>query len=312
MDATDASDNVQNCCQRQRSGLLCIPPCPMQATPKKVVRNGLHVIGLAKLRHEVAKLPHPPADQPATVALHAPHGGQIIVVDGARVALLEQACPHQFCPLQVAAKERLLSCPCHGSLFDYSGKLLRGPAERSLRWHATRIDDDALLVDRRSGVLTHRNGRYLCHDDITAAAFAPPNPTHPCRSCDRFDGRRMHCQRRCGCPVGHNCFGNRATLRRLPHRCLAEATGPSGACSDRQRLHRLPRWASCCARQSLRPRARRCCCGYNSPIAPELGVAGNVHAMPQRRRHIVDRSSCCGRERPALATNAGGFADDCR
>ncbi len=43
---------------------------------------------------------------------------------------LSSVCTHLGC--SVRPSSRFLLCPCHGSTFDHSGKVLRGPAEKSL------------------------------------------------------------------------------------------------------------------------------------------------------------------------------------
>jgi len=43
---------------------------------------------------------------------------------------LSLICTHLGCTVTVT--EAALSCPCHGSLFDRQGKVLKGPADRSL------------------------------------------------------------------------------------------------------------------------------------------------------------------------------------
>jgi cytochrome b6-f complex iron-sulfur subunit len=43
---------------------------------------------------------------------------------------LYMQCTHKGCELNATSKR--LSCPCHGSEFDTSGKVLRGPAEKPL------------------------------------------------------------------------------------------------------------------------------------------------------------------------------------
>lgn len=43
---------------------------------------------------------------------------------------LSLICTHLGCTVIVS--EDALSCPCHGSVFDRQGKILKGPADRSL------------------------------------------------------------------------------------------------------------------------------------------------------------------------------------
>jgi Rieske Fe-S protein len=45
-----------------------------------------------------------------------------------QVLVLDARCTHQQCTVAVNADARELDCPCHGSRFDYDGKVLNGPA----------------------------------------------------------------------------------------------------------------------------------------------------------------------------------------
>jgi cytochrome b6-f complex iron-sulfur subunit len=67
-----------------------------------------------------------------------PHNGAL-VFQNERLALLRDdrglyalslICTHLGCTVIVSAHE--LSCPCHGSLFDRQGRVLKGPADRPL------------------------------------------------------------------------------------------------------------------------------------------------------------------------------------
>lgn len=50
---------------------------------------------------------------------------------GNYLSLSPRRCPHLGCALQWNAQERSWDCPCHGSRFDPSGKLLDTPAQKS-------------------------------------------------------------------------------------------------------------------------------------------------------------------------------------
>lgn len=79
-----------------------------------------------------------------------PHNGAL-VFSKERLALLRDVsglyalslvCTHLGCTVTVSAHE--LACPCHGSTFDRQGRVMQGPADRSLR----RFD-----VEERGGVV---------------------------------------------------------------------------------------------------------------------------------------------------------------
>ena len=41
-------------------------------------------------------------------------------------------CPHLGCQLEWNPDEKSWDCPCHGSRFDFRGRLLDGPAENGV------------------------------------------------------------------------------------------------------------------------------------------------------------------------------------
>lgn len=59
-------------------------------------------------------------------------GKIIAIVKGSSVVFLSSACTHLGCRIQLADQERLI-CPCHGSAFDYKGRVLKGPAIHPLQ-----------------------------------------------------------------------------------------------------------------------------------------------------------------------------------
>ena len=62
--------------------------------------------------------------------------------EGDTVYALDLVCTHLGCTVTVAGSG--LSCPCHGSRFDRQGRVLKGPADRTLR---------RLKVEERDGII---------------------------------------------------------------------------------------------------------------------------------------------------------------
>lgn len=66
------------------------------------------------------------------------HGG-IVTHEGKKIGIYKDEqghvyavkirCPHLGCQLSWNPDEKSWDCPCHGSRFDYRGKLLNGPAQ---------------------------------------------------------------------------------------------------------------------------------------------------------------------------------------
>ena len=91
------------------------------------------------LRHYIGGYARVP--QESLASLH-PGEGKLLTIDGKRVGayrrrdgrvfLVKPTCPHMGCMLTWNAEECSWDCPCHGSRFDYRGRLLNTPAHRPL------------------------------------------------------------------------------------------------------------------------------------------------------------------------------------
>lgn len=64
-------------------------------------------------------------------------------------------CPHLGCGYRWDAPARQFQCPCHGSVYDVTGKVLAGPAPRPLDELPIKVENGQLLVmykDFKSGL----------------------------------------------------------------------------------------------------------------------------------------------------------------
>ena len=64
-------------------------------------------------------------------------------------------CPHLGCGYRWNAPAKQFQCPCHGSVYDMTGKVLAGPAPRPLDQLPTKVENGQLLVmykDFKSGL----------------------------------------------------------------------------------------------------------------------------------------------------------------
>lgn len=66
-------------------------------------------------------------------------------MDG-QVIVFSPLCTHLGCGYRWDVPEQKFKCPCHGSVFDVSGKVLGGPAPRSLDVLPTRMENGRLFV----------------------------------------------------------------------------------------------------------------------------------------------------------------------
>lgn len=65
---------------------------------------------------------------------------------GDEVTVYSPICPHLGCGYRWNRQKRQFRCPCHGSAFDLSGKVLTGPAPRPLDVLPSKVENGRLLV----------------------------------------------------------------------------------------------------------------------------------------------------------------------
>jgi menaquinol-cytochrome c reductase iron-sulfur subunit len=66
-----------------------------------------------------------------------------------RVTAFSPLCTHLGCGYHWDRGERKFKCPCHGSVYDVSGKVLAGPAPRELDALPTKVENGQLqVIDR--------------------------------------------------------------------------------------------------------------------------------------------------------------------
>lgn len=63
--------------------------------------------------------------------------------DNSYIALL-MVCTHKSC--EVKPQGNLLACPCHGSEFSSSGKVLKEPADKDLASYKTSFDENYIYI----------------------------------------------------------------------------------------------------------------------------------------------------------------------
>ena len=71
---------------------------------------------------------------PPGSAYRMTHGDDPLIlvnVDG-KVTTFLAVCTHEGCPLGWNPNQHLIRCPCHGSAFDTSGRVVNGPAKLPL------------------------------------------------------------------------------------------------------------------------------------------------------------------------------------
>jgi Rieske Fe-S protein len=74
----------------------------------------------------------------------------IVVNDGRHVRTFVAVCTHEGCPLGWNPMQRLIRCPCHGSAFDTSGRVVEGPAREPLTELETVVENGGVWIDERA------------------------------------------------------------------------------------------------------------------------------------------------------------------
>ena len=62
------------------------------------------------------------------------------------IAAVNPLCTHQGCTVKLDAEGKALACPCHGSQFALDGKVVKGPATKSLGNFPVKQEDNLILV----------------------------------------------------------------------------------------------------------------------------------------------------------------------
>ena len=75
----------------------------------------------------------------------------VLAQDGGGYAALSPICTHLGCTVGIEGPQLL--CPCHGSMYDREGRVLRGPAQRPLTRFPAALTSDGELVIQLEGTL---------------------------------------------------------------------------------------------------------------------------------------------------------------
>lgn len=85
-------------------------------------------------------------------ALFVPEVKAWLVRDDSGLYAVSATCTHLGC--SVNGEDDRFVCPCHGSEFDLSGKVLQGPATSALVHYEVSLSEDGrVIIDRRSTVI---------------------------------------------------------------------------------------------------------------------------------------------------------------
>ena len=100
-------------------------------------------------RARLALASHPELSRPGGALKILPDGASapvlVVARDDGTFLALSTVCTHRGCEVELSGAR--VVCPCHGSTYDRSGKVLRGPAERSLSSVDVRLAEGILEID---------------------------------------------------------------------------------------------------------------------------------------------------------------------
>ena len=62
------------------------------------------------------------------------------------IRALSSACTHKQCQTAYSPDSHEIECPCHGSAFDLTGKVLKGPADTPLKKYPAKLSKGRVIV----------------------------------------------------------------------------------------------------------------------------------------------------------------------
>jgi cytochrome b6-f complex iron-sulfur subunit len=74
------------------------------------------------------------------------NGIYIICTAPSTYVALSSICTHQGCTVNYGASSKQFSCPCHGGLFNISGKVLSGPPPSPLKQYTATLSGNTLTI----------------------------------------------------------------------------------------------------------------------------------------------------------------------
>jgi thiosulfate dehydrogenase [quinone] large subunit len=70
----------------------------------------------------------------------------VLQLTAGQFSAVSAVCPHQGCTVAFVSPSDGFACPCHGSRFDATGKLLNGPATRALTTIPVSVEGSNIVV----------------------------------------------------------------------------------------------------------------------------------------------------------------------
>lgn len=84
---------------------------------------------------------------PGTVTLIRQGNLYLCRLDDGGFLAISRKCTHLGCAVPWIAERKQFECPCHASIFDITGNVVKAPAPRALDLYAIRFERDMLMID---------------------------------------------------------------------------------------------------------------------------------------------------------------------
>ena len=84
---------------------------------------------------------------PGTVTLIRAGNCYLSRLDDGGLLAISRKCTHLGCAVPWVAEHNQFECPCHASIFDSTGNVLKSPAPRALDLYPISFEHDRILID---------------------------------------------------------------------------------------------------------------------------------------------------------------------
>ncbi len=84
---------------------------------------------------------------PGSVTLIAKGHLYLSRLDDGGFLAISRKCTHLGCAVPWVAERKQFECPCHASVFDVTGKVLKSPAPRALDLFPVTFEDELVMID---------------------------------------------------------------------------------------------------------------------------------------------------------------------
>jgi menaquinol-cytochrome c reductase iron-sulfur subunit len=97
--------------------------------------------------NQPTNMPFPYRTQDAYIRTEVTHSVWVIKHSASDITVFSPICPHLGCHYDWHPERHEFICPCHGSIYSITGKVLGGPAPRPLDMLHHKLEGEQLLVE---------------------------------------------------------------------------------------------------------------------------------------------------------------------